>query len=125
MTIYALCRKIDCVENLRVFGVNIWTDISVRVKKNDITNVWQVVQQVKINISFRSQDDLVEPGDFVKIASFPENTFYLLNFHKCKCYWTAQSESQNFSQATFHKSAIPDLDTQSDLWLHFKKKTFK
>ena len=60
MTIYALCRKIDCVENLRVFGVNIWTDISVRVKKNDITNVWQVVQQVKINISFRSQDDLLK-----------------------------------------------------------------
>ena len=32
MTIYALCRKIDFVENLRVFGVKIWTEISIRVK---------------------------------------------------------------------------------------------
>ena len=30
--IYALCRKIDFVENLRVFGVKIWTEISIRVK---------------------------------------------------------------------------------------------
>ena len=30
--IYALCRKIDFVENLRVFGVKIWTGISIRVK---------------------------------------------------------------------------------------------
>ena len=33
MMIYALCRKIDFVENLRVFGVKIWTEISIRVKK--------------------------------------------------------------------------------------------
>ena len=33
MMIYALCRKIDFVENLRVFGVKIWTGISIRVKK--------------------------------------------------------------------------------------------
>ena len=32
MMIYALCRKIDFVENLRVFGVKIWTEISIRVK---------------------------------------------------------------------------------------------
>ena len=30
--IYALRRKIDFVENLRVFGVKIWTEISIRVK---------------------------------------------------------------------------------------------
>ena len=30
--IYVLCRKIDFVENLRVFGVKIWTGISIRVK---------------------------------------------------------------------------------------------
>ena len=30
--IYALCRKIDFVENLRVFGVKILTEISIRVK---------------------------------------------------------------------------------------------
>ena len=30
--IYALCRKIDFVENLRVLGVKIWTEISIRVK---------------------------------------------------------------------------------------------
>ena len=32
MMIYALCRKIDCVENLRVLGVKIWTGIFIRVK---------------------------------------------------------------------------------------------
>ena len=32
MMIYALCRKIDFVENLRVLGVKIWTEISIRVK---------------------------------------------------------------------------------------------
>ena len=32
MMIYALCRKIDFVENLRVFGVKILTEISIRVK---------------------------------------------------------------------------------------------
>ena len=32
MMIYALRRKIDFVENLRVFGVKIWTEISIRVK---------------------------------------------------------------------------------------------
>ena len=30
--IYALCRKIDFVENLRVFGVKLLTEISIRVK---------------------------------------------------------------------------------------------
>ena len=30
--IYALCRKIEFAENLRVFGVKIWTGISIRVK---------------------------------------------------------------------------------------------
>ena len=44
----------------------------------------------------------------MKIASFPENTFYLFNLHKCKCHRTAQPELQNFSQATFHKRRTPD-----------------
>ena len=37
MMIYALCWNIDFVENS--FGVKIWTEISIRVKKIDITNV--------------------------------------------------------------------------------------
>ena len=33
MMIYARCPKIDFVENLRVFGVKIWTEICICVKK--------------------------------------------------------------------------------------------
>ena len=39
MMIYERCQKIDFVENLRVFGVKIWTEICICVKKSDITNV--------------------------------------------------------------------------------------
>ena len=49
----------------------------------------------------------------MKLASFPENTFYLFNLHKCKCHRTAQPELQNFSQATFHKREREHLVLQS------------
>ena len=42
--IYALCRKIDFVENLRVFGVKIWTGISIRVKNLTFSMSGDVLQ---------------------------------------------------------------------------------